>query len=561
MDYSDLNEETRLYINKAMEIYSVIENKKISRYVTKLWKKQMYEFTKTDKKVMAFFIAGLLSEGDIKKIFSQYDDIKLKDLLDFIGIKESDIIPLEDNQYQSFYDEKIQLFLLTTLYNKISSINFLTPAIIIDSLRYSYECKSEVLDFFSSEYNITGTQLGAHYHPIFNALHNYTLLDGSINNGDKSETHSHGSNPSVNNFFIKTKTNSNPSTQTKKSHEKLQLDDNLWQFLDEIKKKFIGQETLVEELFYNIVNNQELATMENVQDGERSIIFIDGPSGTGKTAITREITEKLGIPFISTPVTNYSATGYVGGDITDNLKKLYKKAADDLDKAQRGIIVLEEFDKLSYSRNFGSSGLEMKKAVQQQLLDFMGGGKYTIYVGNNIFEKEEIEFDTSKLTFVCLGALTDLRMEKIDAKQTIGFGQTNRLSDELDYNLSPLDLIEFGFEKEVVARFNTFLHTEDYSKQALEKILRESAISPILGFKKWVEAYGKELIIDDDVYGIIAKQAYDLNTGARSLQTIINSIRTPLIKEVLRGKDKTIYLDSKAAIVAANKITNRKGRG
>ncbi|NLL45019.1 MAG: AAA domain-containing protein [Mollicutes bacterium] len=136
---------------------------------------------------------------------------------------------------------------------------------------------------------------------------------------------------------------------------------------------------------------------------------LDGPTGTGKVAITREITEKLSLPFVSTSVTNYSATGYVGGDITDILKELYNTADGDIEKAQRGIVVFDEFDKIAYSRN---SGLEMKRAVQQQLFDFLGGGKYNIRVGNSIFDMKEIEFDTSKLTFVCLAALTDLRTLK-----------------------------------------------------------------------------------------------------------------------------------------------------
>ena len=116
-----------------------------------------------------------------------------------------------------------------------------------------------------------------------------------------------------------------------------------------------------------------LVQNEEMPDGQRSIIFLDGPTGTGKTAINREITEKLGIPFTATSVTNYSSTGYVGGDITDVLKELYKKANGDIEKAQRGIVIFDEFDKIAYSR---SGGLEMKRAVQQQLLDFLGGGKY-----------------------------------------------------------------------------------------------------------------------------------------------------------------------------------------
>lgn len=224
--------------------------------------------------------------------------------------------------------------------------------------------------------------------------------------------------------------------------------------------------------------------MDKIPDGQRSIIFLDGPTGTGKTTITREITDKLGIPFVSTSVTNYSATGQVGG----------------------------------------------------------------------------VEFDTSKLTFICLGALTNLRAHKIQKKSVVGFGQNNDTTEEYEYSITPQDLMSVGLERELVGRFNTYLHTNDYSIDSLEKILRVSTISPILGFKKWVESRGKELIINDDVYRLIAEQAYELNTGARSLQTIMNNIRTQFLKKVLRDPEKTIHLDSETVIKTNNQTMKRNGR-
>ena len=144
-----------------------------------------------------------------------------------------------------------------------------------------------------------------------------------------------------------------------------------WDILEDLKRKFIGQEEAAEDIFYNIVNNQELAKMEDIPDGQRSIIFMDGPSGTGKTAIVREITKQMKIPFVTTSINNYSSTGYVGGNLTDLLEQLLSAAQGDLELAQKGIIVLDEFDKIAHSKD---RGLEMKRAVQQQLLDFLCGG-------------------------------------------------------------------------------------------------------------------------------------------------------------------------------------------
>lgn len=560
MNYSDLSGETQLFLNKAMDIYSIIKDKSLNRTVKGILGTKDYEFTKLDKKVLALFIAGLLVEGNLKEIFSQYDDIKLDDLFDFIGIKESDITPIEDEKYEEFFDKNIKLDLVTILKksNWGDTINFVTPEVVISSLQHVRLSGSEILEYYKYKYNLKSKGIFISEHPLFRALENYTLIDGSVSKKDSPK----GNNVGLGSPLFATSPlkigDSIPLIQLQKKQKIVKFDESVWQILDEIQKKFIGQEVAAEGLFYNIVNNQLLAEMEGIPDGQRSIIFIDGPTGTGKTAITREITEKLGIPFTSSSVTNYSSTGYVGGDITDILKELYRKADGDLEKAQRGIIVFDEFDKIAYSR---SGGLEMKKAVQQQLLDFLGGGKYNIHVGNSIFDMNEIEFDTSKLTFVCLGALTDLRSKKTETRQTIGFGQTSQSSEEQTYSITPQDLMSIGLERELVGRFNTYLHTDDYSKESLKKILRESTISPLIGFKKWIEARGKQLVIDDDVYGLIAEQAYELNTGARSLQTVMNNIRTSFIREVLRGTDNTIHLDSETVIKTNGQTMNRKGRG
>lgn len=560
MNYSDLREETQLFLNKAMDIYSVIKDKSLNMTIRDSFGRKDYEFTKLDKKVLALFIAGLLVEGNLKEIFSQYDDIKLDNLFDFIGIKESDITPIEDEKYEEFFDKNIKLDLVTILKerNSNNTINFITPEVIVKSLQYVSLSGSKILDYFVKKYYVTRSFLDFNEHPIFNALDNYTLMDGSVSKKDSPKRNDFELGLPLFAPLLFRKGIQNPLMHAQSQQKSVKFDDSVWRLLDEIQKKFIGQEMAAEGLFYNIVNNQQLAEMEDIPDGQRSIIFIDGPTGTGKTAITREITEKLGIPFTSSSVTNYSSTGYDGGNITDVLKELYRKADGDLEMAQRGIIVFDEFDKIAYSR---SGGLEMKKAVQQQLLDFLGGGKYNIRVGNSIFDMNKIEFDTSKLTFVCLGALTDLRSKKTETRQTIGFGQTSQSSEEQTYSITPQDLMSIGLEQELVGRFNTYLHTDDYSKESLEKILRESTISPLIGFKKWIEAKGKQLVIDDAVYGLIAEQAYELNTGARSLQTVMNNIRTPFIREVLRGTDNTIHLDSETVIKVNDQTMNRKGRG
>lgn len=340
-----------------------------------------------------------------------------------------------------------------------------------------------------------------------------------------------------------TEDNSSPvfDAQTEEEKKKTSIvssPENIKKMLASIEQKFIGQENAAKLLFFNIIKNQKLASIPNIPSGTRSIMFIDGPSGTGKTAITKDITDNLGLPFVATSITNYSASGYVGGNITDILKELYVKSGGDLSKAERGIVVLDELDKIV---NNSSRDLTMKTAVQHQLLDFLGGGKYTIEVDKG----QTVEFDTSKLTFVCLGALTNLRNDKMQmsSSRPIGFNvKYDESTKAKDYSITPEDLIKMGFEKELVGRFNTYVHTKDYSKSDLKKILLESKISPLIGFKTLVSSFGKKLVIDEDAYDLIAEAAYDLNTGARSLQTVVNNLNSHYLEELLVGAGEKIHI-------------------
>ena len=565
MNYEDFSEETKKYIDKTIEVYSAIEDKKIDIFIDdpstdyiRSNKKIKYTINKFDKKVISLFIAGFLAEGNLAKIYKQYDDIVLDDLLDFVSLDESDIVPLKGESYKEYYKKNIQLDLMSIINNNSFGIeiNFITPELIVSMMRYYYTTGSEILEYYAEQYNISLNSNPFSSHNLFKALDSYTELDGSISEKSSSDIGIKNIDYNPTNFtgeFKKEKIDMEP----KKTESDFELNKDVWHFLDEIKIKFVGQEVVVEDLFYNIVNNQQLSKIDDIPDGERSIIFLDGPTGTGKTAITRDITEKLGLPFVSTSATNYSSVGYVGGDITDILRELYKKSNNNLKKAERGIVVLDEFDKIASADN---NGLVMRKAVQQQLLDFMGGGKYSVMTGNSLLDMGEVEFDTSKLTFICLGALTDLRSKKTSKKQPIGFAQTYQSQEGLDYTITPEDLIDIGLERELVGRFNTYLHTKEYSREDLKNILKDSPISPLQGFITWVESRGKKIDINEDIYDLIVNAAYELNTGARSLQTIMNSIRTHYIKEVLRSNSDTIYLDSETVSKAINNITNRKGR-
>ena len=577
-NFDDLTEETQRYLKKVMDIYAAIEGKKLVV--------NNQELSLIDKKVISLFIAGFLIDSNLKNIVSQYD-IKIKDLLDFVQLYEDDIVPFDSydmlskryKNYADYYNSVFKINLMNTVSKGTNDYDayFLSPELIFFCLRRDKYCGSDVISIFGEQNNIKNLNVSLSYnsHDIFNLL-KISLIDcGCIaekRNADFSSIFSYYLDLSKRLEKGKLDTDKNKDSEsTEKEEEKTDknkdsekaghkfvIDENVWKLLEVIKTKFIGQEALAEDLFYNIINNQYLINKETINDGERSLIFLDGPSGTGKTAIIKEIAEKIGVPFLVTSMGEYSATGYVGGSLENILVELYNKANGDLELAQRGVVVLDEIDKLIFG---GANALVMKKAVQHDLLKLLGGGKYVITVGDGLFSRRTIEFDTSKLTFAGIGALTDLRTKKTTVKSHMGFGESKVISMTENYSITPADLIEIGFEKELIGRFNVFLHTEDYDVAALERILRESAISPVLGFKKWVEGNDKHLEITDDTYLAIAKCAHKLNTGARSLQTIMNNVRSRYIKEIMRGNSKTIFLDSETVYSVYNQTMNRKVRG
>ena len=294
MNYDEFNEETKIYINMAMDLYSIIKEKDIIQNVKHIREENNYQFTKLDKKILSLFIAGFMVDGNLKDILGEYDDIKLQDLLSFANIRTKKIDKLSDEEYSNFYQKHFQLDLAGIMKEKtlFHIINFITPEVIMSCLDGVKINGSDILNYFGNKFGIKVKWF--HEHPLFKALENYNLINGSISKKDFSKGNNLGNSSSL--FAFSPKTQSIPKSKDQPKKAKLTSidfgNDSVWLILDDIQKKFIGQEVAAEGLFYNIVNNQQLAQMEEIPDGQRSIIFLDGPTGTGKTAITRDITDK-----------------------------------------------------------------------------------------------------------------------------------------------------------------------------------------------------------------------------------------------------------------------------
>lgn len=558
LEYYNLSIRMREFVDKAINIYWVLKDKN-------------NEYNSYKKKCISLYLAGFFMDDELKSIMSGNDKINIDSLLSKLDLKKSDIKELKDKDYKELYDTFFKT-LLNLMYASDSSYLYDVIEVTPETMMFLMymDIDSPILQFVNDcgylEYFITSIEKIVSkalddksmnkYPKKNNRINQLKVNDKLFKNLDNNMFYNFDNLEKMQKFERRSM---HEDLYQEKKEDKSKIDYNseeVWQILDNIISKFIGQEKAVEGLFYNIINNQQLIN-DGIIDGERLIIFFDGPTGTGKTAITREITEQLDIPMVRTTITDYSSTGYHGGNLTDLLKRLYEEAGGDLKKAEKGIIFIDEFDKIAYDKE---GDLKMKEAVQHQLLDFMGGGKYSISVGQTVLDSSKVEFNTSKLTFICLGALTDLRKNKTKVVRPIGFNTDFDSISTDTYSITSDDLIKIGLEKELVGRFNTYLHTEEYSREDLLNILTTSTISPMLGFEKWIKSKGKYLTVEDGVYDAIAAIASKLKTGARSLQTVVNSIRTHFLKEVLRGNKKEIVLDTDLINNIYRDIINRKSK-
>ena len=315
--------------------------------------------------------------------------------------------------------------------------------------------------------------------------------------------------------------------------------ENLKNIITRTSNKFVGQEDVVFDLATSIYVNNILSSKSPEQVARtKDVILLDGSTGTGKTAIINALSKEFDIPSVCIYAPSITPTGYKGSDLTECLDKLFESADKDIQKAERGIVYIDEFDKLTV---FGNKDAATYRAmVQKELLGFGFGNVYEIKNGFNT-----ISFDTSKLTIIYMGSFAEVKdniKESDKYKRKIGFNNTDNPSPNnpiIDGDV----LTQNGFLRELVGRIKLYISTKDYTKEDLINILKNSSISPLnelITICK--EDFGKTLIYDKEFINAIAGYGVKLKTGARSLQTICNSIRNTIKMELIFGIDKEIYL-------------------